>query len=151
LRLLARALLFAALVCVPFVLLALGQRRREGLIWLMFPFLWGVPLMLGALVVFAPLERALDERGLGHWKDVGVPLAGAALVAGVFALVAMRAVSSGNPHVRRRAAQRFARHPVRQVLTVAAGAVPGAVAGALWRLTDWAATWAAALGIGGSP
>jgi undecaprenyl pyrophosphate phosphatase UppP len=126
-----RALLFAALVGLPFVLLAVGQRRRDGLMWLMFPFFRGVPLMLGALVVFAPLERVLDGRGLGRWKDVGVPLAGGVLVAGVFALVAIRALRSGNPHARRRAAERFARHPVRQVLTVAAGAVPGTVACAL--------------------
>ena len=151
-RLLARALLFAAFVCFPFVLLAVGQRRREhGMLWLIFPFFWGVPLVLGALVVFAPLEYLLDGRGLGHWKDAGVPLAGGVLVAGGFALVAIRAATSGNPRVRRRALDRFARHPGRQVLYVAAGAVPGAVAGALWRLTDWAANWAATvLGIGGS-
>ena len=146
-RLVLRALLYAALVCLPFVLLAFGQRRREhGLMWLLFPVFWGVPLVLGALVVFAPLERVLDARGLGHLKDAGVPLAGAALVVVVLALVAIRAAASANPHVRRRVADRFARHPVRQVLYVAAGAVPGALAGALWRLTDWAA---AVLGVGG--
>lgn len=130
-RLLVRVLLFGAIVCLPFVLLAVGHRRRAGCMWLLFPFFWGVPLALAALIVFAPIERTLDGRGLGHWKDAGVPLAGGVLVAGVFALVAIRAVRSGNPNVRRRALDRFAGQPGRQLLTVAAGAIPGAVAGIL--------------------
>jgi hypothetical protein len=44
--------------------------------------------------------------------------------------------------------ERFARHRARQVIYIVAGAVPGAVAGALWRLTDRVAT---ALGIAGAP
>ena len=148
-RLFSRSLLFAALVSLPFVLLAFDHRRRQqgALLWLLFPFFWGGPLVLAALVVFAPVEHVLDGRSLGHVKDVGVPLAGAALVVVVLAVVTIRAVRSRNPRVRQRAAERFARHPVRQVLYVAAGAVSGALAGVLWRLTDWAAT---VLGIGGS-
>jgi hypothetical protein len=150
-RLALRAVVFAALVCLPFVLLAVDRRQRQhgALLWLMFPFFWGGPLLLAALVVFAPLERFLDARGLGHVKDVGVPLAGAALVVGVLAIATAVALRSGNPNVRRRVVERFARHPVRQVLYVAAGAVPGAAAGALWRLAERVAAWAvAALGIG---
>jgi hypothetical protein len=143
-RLALRALLFAALVGLPFVLLAVGQRRKGGAMWLLFPFFWGVPLMLGGLLVFAPLEHVLDLRGLGDLKDACVPLAGAVLVGGVFALTTILAARSRNPRVRQRVAVRFARHPVRQVLYVVGGTVPGAIAGALWRLTDRAAT---ALGI----
>ena len=54
--------------------------------WLIFPFFGAVPAILGALIVFAPLEAVLDARGLGHWKNAAVPLAGASLIF-IFVLV----------------------------------------------------------------
>ena len=136
----ARAVALLVLFCLPFVLLAVASGRREGALYLMFPVILALPVVLGALIVFAPLESYLDGRGLGRLKNAAVPLAGGVLVVVVLAVVAWIATTSGNPHVRQRALDGFARYPVRQVLYVAAGAVPGAVAAALWRLTDWAVT-----------
>jgi hypothetical protein len=136
----ARLLISLALLCAPFALFAIGTRSAGGLIWFMFPVVYGTPALLGALLFFAPLEGFLNARGLGHLKNVAVPLAGAVLIV-LFTFLFLKAtgglskalarVSSGGPAA---------------VGALALWSAVGAVWGAVWRLSDWIAARA---GLGG--
>jgi hypothetical protein len=137
-RFVVRTAILLVAFCLPFVLLALASRRQEnGGMYLVFPVFLALPVVLSALIVFGPLERALDGRGLGHLKNTLVPLLGGALV--VLLAVAwwtilgvLNAVATRTPVGM---LTRLARNPTGLVLW----GVIGVVCGTLWRLTDWAA------------
>jgi hypothetical protein len=144
---LTRVLLLVVVVWTPFLLTVAVHRRQQGAgMMLVLPFFFAPPLALAALLVYAPLERHLSARGLGHLVNVGVPLAGAA------AGVAFTLVMGGRPAILRRRAPGAARGVGRGLSTRrwlgAAwrfGAV-GAAGGLLWRLTDVATRGLAADG-----
>ena len=146
-RFLARVAILLVLFCAPFVLVAIANRRRDsvGLV-LIVPFFLAPPLGLSALLVFAPIERYLDARGLGHLKNAGVPLLGGAEVA-VLATALLVLLAAFEPGRTRRPRNALT---VRQRLprVLAMGGTLGAVGGLLWRLSDWAARWLALRGSG---
>ena len=130
---LARLLISLALLCAPFALLVIGSRRAEGLIWLMFPVVGGIPALLGALLIFAPLEGYLNARGLGHLKNVAIPLAGTVLI--VIFTIAVLAVS-GN---LAKSLARISSGGVSAIGAFVLWSAAGAIWGAVWRLSDWIA------------
>ena len=138
---LARLLICMALVCSPFVLVALASRKAQGCMWMsLFPIFGGVPAVLGALLVFAPLERYLDARALGHLKNVAVPVAGAFLVV-IFILVIQGATGS-----LKRTLGHIARDRMRAIEPILVWSALGVLWGVLWRLSDWLATRAGVTG-----
>ena len=57
-ELLARLLVSAAMLTVPFGVLALLSGKADGLVWLMIPFVGLVPVFLvAALLLFMPIEK----------------------------------------------------------------------------------------------
>ena len=132
----ARLLISLALLASPFALLILanaGRKQANGLMWLIIPFFGGIPAILGALLVFAPLENLLDARGLGHLKDVAIPLAGALLIV-IFMVVIL-----GTPRKLAKMAARIRQGGFKVIRPMLFWSVLGAVWGALWRLSAWIA------------
>lgn len=125
-----RLLVAFAMVCLPIVLLVAASRRAENLIFLIFPIVGGIPAALGALLIFAPLERLLEARGLGHLQNVAIPLAGGLLIV-VFLFVAL--ALSGK---LARLPARLARAPGSVVGALVLWSVLGAAWGVLWRVSD---------------
>jgi hypothetical protein len=88
---LVRLLLSAAILTVPFGVLAMLSGKAEGLVWLMIPFIALVPIFLvAAVILFIPIEKLGMAYG---WSPLpGLLTAGSALGA----LVAFLAVYFGN-------------------------------------------------------
>ena len=65
---LVRLLVSAAILTVPFGVLALLSGKAEGLVWLMIPFIGLVPVFfVAALLVFIPIEKLAANFG---WSPV---------------------------------------------------------------------------------
>jgi hypothetical protein len=76
-ELLARLLVSAAMLTVPFGVLALLTGKANGLVWLMIPFIGLVPLFLvAAVLLFIPIEKLALAQG---WA----PLPGLLVAGGV--------------------------------------------------------------------
>jgi hypothetical protein len=145
LQLVVRLLVYLAIFCLPFVLLTLTSRQRDGLLWLMFPIFWVVPATIGALAVFFPTEAFFAARGLRHLSGVLVPLVGAMVGALIFLVYLVRSRSNAARY-RGSPARNKMRGPQLIVALVLSAAV-GAGWGALWRLSGWVTN---ALGLSGS-
>jgi hypothetical protein len=128
---LLRILVCVMLFCLPFVLFVAASRKPENGMWLIFPVFGAVPAIIGALLVFAPIEAALDARGLGHWKNAAIPLAGASLI---FIFVLVMQGLSGKLGLM---FARIAEHPGQTLVPLLVWSVLGAFWGLLWRATAW--------------
>ena len=126
---LLRAAVMAILLTAPFVLLAMASGKADGLIWLMFPVVLFVPVVLASILLFAPFEALVEKLGLN--ANILLPIFGALLGAIVVA-VALR--TSNNPQA---IAKLLSGDPA--VVGAAAGIVlVGAVVAGVWRLSLWA-------------
>ena len=74
---LLRAAVMAILLTAPFVLLAMATGKGEGLIWLMFPVILFVPVVLASILLFAPFEALVVKMGLN--ANILLPIFGALL------------------------------------------------------------------------
>ena len=131
--LLARLLISAALFVVPFALLALGSKGEHAAMWLLFPIFAAIPGILGALILFAPVEAMLDARGLQSYKNVAVPAAGALIAPILFIVMIM---ASGKVTL---ALGRLANGGINGWGPIGLWMLLGAVFGMFWRLTAWLA------------
>ena len=83
---LVRLLLSAAMLTLPFGLLALLSGRAEGLVWLMIPFIALVPVFLVAsIVLFIPIEKVC---GAQDWPPLPPLLVVGAALGGLVAFLA---------------------------------------------------------------
>ena len=129
-----RILVCIALFCLPFLALVALEGRPEGMLWMIFPVFGALPAVVGALLVFVPLEMYLDARGQGRLKNVAVPVAGALLI---FLLSAVMWTLSGD--VARNFGRLVTGGP--NVLgPFLVWSVLGAFWGGLWRFTAWVGT-----------
>jgi hypothetical protein len=74
---LLRAAVVAIMLTAPFLLLAMATGKADGLIWLMFPVVLFVPVVLASLLSFAPFEALVEKMGLN--ANVLLPIFGALL------------------------------------------------------------------------
>ena len=126
---LLRAAVMAILLTAPFLLLAMATGKAEGLIWLMFPVVLFVPVVLASLLLFAPFEALVLKMGLN--ANILLPIFGAFLGAIV---VAVALNVSNNPRVM---GELLSGDPA--VAGAAAGIVfVGAAIAGVWRLSLWA-------------
>lgn len=126
---LIRIAICALLACLPFVLMVAFSRRPEMGMVLVIPFFGMVPAVVGALIVFLPIELYLSARGTPALSNVAVPAAGALLIA-LFTL-AMSA-ASGNLGL---IAGRIASGSNQVIGPMLFWSVLGVIWGLLWRLT----------------
>ena len=125
---LLRAAVVAVLLTAPFLLLAMAHGKADGLLWLMFPVVLLVPVVLASLLLFAPFEALVGKMSLN--ANIWLPIFGAMLGASVVAVALKR---SRNPHVM---AKIYAGDPS-TVGSMAGIILAGAVAGGAWRLSLW--------------
>jgi hypothetical protein len=126
--LLLRAAVVSVMLTAPFVLAALSYGKAEGMIWLMFPVVLFIPVVLGSVLLLAPLEALVTKVGLN--PNIALPIFGA-LVGVVVVAVALS--NSKNPKVM---SQLLAGEPT--MVGAAAGIILlGAVVGGAWRLSLW--------------
>jgi hypothetical protein len=138
---LVRVLVLVLGVCAPFLLLGAKHRREPGAgVVLLLPLLVAPLVAVAALLVYAPTERLLAARGLGHLMHVGVALAGAAAGVGVALVAAGRAAAGGR-----------GRAPGRLLFSALLFGAVGAAGGLLWRWTDGATRGLAATGAWAPP
>src|SRR3982750_3454061 len=130
--LLVRLLISAAMFAAPFALLAFASKSEFGGMWLLFPVFAAVPGVLGALLLFVPVEAVLEARGLQAYKNLAVPAAGA-LIAPILTLVMVTA--SGKAHML----GRLVSDGVNAWGPLIMWMVLGAIFGWLWRVTAWVA------------
>ena len=131
---LIRVIVCMVLFCLPFLLLIAASGKPEAMLYLIFPFFGAIPGVLGALLVFAPIEAFLDRRGKSHLKNKVVPLAGALLVF-VFAIGITTLKGNLLPFLGRLASSGGA-----DLWPFAVWSVLGAFWGGLWRFTAWVGT-----------
>ena len=131
---LIRILVCIVLFCLPVLALIALEGRPEAMIYLMFPMFGAIPAVLGALLVFVPIEWFLDRRGLSHLKNIAVPLAGALLIV-LFSLVVFGL--SGKLGL---VIERIASGGLAQLAPFLLWSVLGAFWGGLWRFTAWVGT-----------
>ena len=126
--LLLRAAVISLMLTAPFVLAALSYGKAEGMIWLMFPVILFIPVLLGSLILLAPFEAVVTKMGLS--ANIALPIFGAVVGAVV---VAVALYSSKNPKV---VPELLGGDPA--MVGAAAGIVLlGAVVGGAWRLSLW--------------
>jgi len=131
--LLVRLLISAAMFSAPFALMAFASKSQHGAMWILFPLFAVVPGVVGALVLFVPIEAILESRGLHSYKNAFVPLAGA-LIAPI--LLVVTTAASGKIGL---VVERYSSAGVNAWGPIVLWMVLGAVFGALWRLTAWLA------------
>ena len=131
--LLVRLLISAAMFAAPFALLAFAGKSELSGMWLLFPLFAAVPGVLGALLLFVPVESALDARGLQAYKNLAVPAAGA-LIAPI--LMVVMATAGGKADVM---LGRFASQGVNAWGPLVLWMVVGAIFGWRWSVTAWLA------------
>jgi hypothetical protein len=126
-----RLVVALALFCAPLLLYVVASRKADNALLLILPFVGAIPGALGALLVFAPLERHLRARGLERFENVAVPAAGALLIV-VFLVVML--LPSGRLFTL---PQRLRRGGWNAVAPLLVWSALGALWGALWRASEW--------------
>ena len=86
---LLRILVSAAILTIPFAILAIVSGKAEGAIWLMIPFIGLLPVLLLSSLLFIPVERLSARYGLS--PNLAVVLIGV----GIGALIAVAATYFG--------------------------------------------------------
>ena len=133
---LLRAAVVAILLTAPFLLLAMGRGKADGLLWLLFPIVFFIPVLLASVLLFAPVEAAAEKLGLN--PNLWLPVFGGVLGAIV---VAVALKTSKNPQVM---SKLLSGDPTTVGSAAGIILVGAGVAGA-WRLSLWAlksAGWA---------
>ena len=125
---LLRAIVVAVILTAPFVLLAISQGKADGLLWLMFPIVLLVPVVLASLLLFAPFEALVERMGLN--ANIWLPIFGGLLGAIV---VAVALKTSKNPQVMTKL---LAGDPS-TVGSMAGIILTGGVVAGAWRLSLW--------------
>ena len=77
---LLRIFISLLLACAPFAAFIVSSGKPENMLLLIIPFFGAVPAVIGALLVFVPIECKLEASGLRALKNVLVPAAGTLLV-----------------------------------------------------------------------
>ena len=125
---LLRAAVMAVMLTAPFVLLAMAHGKSGGLIWLMFPVVLFVPVLLASILLFAPFEALVAKFGMN--PNILLPLFGAVLGL-IVVVVAVK--TSKNPEV---VPKLLSGDPA--VAGAAAGIIlTGAVIAGAWRVSLW--------------
>ncbi|QIL02087.1 hypothetical protein G7078_04310 [Sphingomonas sinipercae] len=120
------------ILTAPFVLLAMAQGKAGGLIWLMFPVVLFVPVLLASILLLAPFEATVERFG---WNaNILLPIFGG-LLGGLVVAVAFKI--SKNPQVMTKLLNG---DPA--IVGATAGIIlTGAVIAGLWRISLWALKW----------
>ena len=127
-----RLLICLMLIYLPLIVYVAGSRRQpENALWLLFPLYGTIPAVLGALLIFVPIESYLGARALGHWNNIAIPLAGALLIV-IFMVLA--SIVSGNLLKYFSRIVKDGKHMIGPLLF---WSVLGAIWGATWRLSNW--------------
>jgi hypothetical protein len=129
-------ILFRLLLCLilfnlPFILFVAASRNKDNALVLLFPLFGTIPAVIGALLLFLPVEMYLSAHALGHWNNVAIPVAGSLFIV-IFMLIA--SIKSGKP------LQFFSRLRKDWQQTLGAmllWSVLGTIWGAAWRLSHW--------------
>lgn len=131
---LLRVLLCAVVFTAPVALYIIMSGKKDNLLLLLFPMIGIIPAVIGALLVFWPLEALLDGTGRPAWKNYFVPIAGACLIIAVVAIV------GGISGKLAMMLERIASNPVNNGGPILLWMVLGLIWGILWRMSDWALT-----------
>ena len=126
---LLRAALMAVMLTAPFVLLAMATGKSGGLLWLLFPIVLFVPVLLASVLLFAPFEAAAGKLGVN--PNIALPIFGAVLGAIV---VTVTFLKSKNPQVM----AKLLSGDVTTVGSVVGIVLAGALVAGAWRATLWA-------------
>ena len=126
---LLRAAVVAIMLTAPFLLLAMGRGKADGLLWLMFPMVLFVPVLLVSVLLFAPFEVAVEKFGLN--PNIWLPVFGG-LLGTIVVAIALK--TSKNPQVM---AKLLAGDPS-TVGSMAGIIIAGAATAGAWRLSLWA-------------
>jgi hypothetical protein len=126
---LLRMLACAMMLALPFVLLAFGSGKSDGLLWLIFPVVLAVPAFALLALVFVPVEALAGSQ---NWsKNQAVLIAGAVGAALIWlSLVALQALSQGKP-IRGALLSGVA------LKTTLIWILLGILLGCFWRASDW--------------
>ena len=89
---LLRAAVMVVMLTAPFVLLAMATGKAGGLIWLMFPVVLFIPVVLGSMLLLAPIEALVGRWGIN--PNIALPIFGA-IIGAVVVAVTFRFSKSG--------------------------------------------------------
>ena len=117
------------MLTVPFVLLALSHGKAEGAIWLMFPVILFIPVLVGSIFLFAPFEALVVRLGLD--PNIFLPLFGGVIGA---AIVAIAMKFSRNPEV----VAKLLRGDFPTLAATLGIILAGVLVGGIWRASSWA-------------
>jgi hypothetical protein len=129
-------ILFRLLICLilfnlPFILFVTASRNKDNALVLLFPLFGTIPAVIGALLLFLPIEIYLSSHALGRWSNIAIPVAGSLFVV-IFMLIA--SIVSGNPL---RFFSRLRRDWQQTLGAMLLWSVLGTIWGAVWRLSHW--------------
>lgn len=132
---LLRLLLCLILFYLPFILFVATSRNKENALWLLFPLYGTIPAILGALLLFIPVEMYLSAHALGHLNNVAIPVAGSLLIV-IFMFIA--SIVSGNLP---RYLSRIYKEGKHMLAPLLFWSLLGTIWGAVWRLSHWLLVW----------
>jgi hypothetical protein len=128
---LLRLLICLILFYLPFILFVAASRNKDNALWLLFPLFGTIPAVLGALLIFNPIENYLSGHGLGHLNNIATPVAGSLLIV-IFMLIT--SIASGNfPRYFSRI-YKEGKHILGPLLF---WSLLGTIWGVVWRLSHW--------------
>ena len=128
---LLRLLICLILFYLPFIFFVAASRNKDNALWLIFPIYGTIPAILGALLLFIPIEKYLSAHALGHLNNVAIPVTGSLLIV-IFMFIA--SIVSGNlPQFLSRICK-GGKHLLGSLLF---WSLLGTIWGAVWRLGHW--------------
>lgn len=130
-NLLARSVICVLLFCLPLLLYILASGSAETSLILFIPFVGLIPALLGAWLLFSPLEALLDFLNIGNLRNIILPLAGGLLPLIVFAIIIE---VSGD---RRLILNRLSTGGMNEWGPLLFWIVLGVIWGGLWRISEW--------------
>ena len=131
----ARIIVSVVLFCLPILIFVVLSRKPDNALLLILPLAGAIPAIIAALVLFVPIESYLDARGLGHLKNVAIPLAGATVI---FIFMIIMGLAWGNLGTL---LGRLVDGGVAAWGVFLLWSVLGALWGLIWRSTEWLAKW----------
>ena len=120
-----RLLVMAGLLTLPFGLLAVFTGKAEGLIWLMLPFVFMLPVLFVCALIFSVFENASVSLGLP--VNIVVPTVG-----GMIGLVVVFVASQARTSTFMAKLQSGS---LEAIGSLAGVVLAGAVIGLVWRMT----------------
>lgn len=126
-----RVLFSVALFTAPFLAFAIFSDEQNDALVLLLPLVGCIPAVIGALIVFLPVEAWMKRTGRRRALEIVIPILGALLIFGVLLVIGL-----ANGRLVK-IVEGLVRDPGNNGFGILVWSALGLVWGLVWRASDW--------------